>query len=142
MLIIPAIAVLFTYVYWRLHQVYEVFQPLTIYTALGLVAFGFVLDLRVKTIRPRGSPLLALLLGLFVWSAITVVVKAPEAIGQQLILLITCLIAFLAVSEGLQGLRSFGIAAGVLVVFSIALASLGVEQGLSSKTCHLRPTFA
>lgn len=140
MLIIPAIAVLFTYVYWRLHQVYEVFQPLTIYTALGLVAFGFVLDLRVKTIRPRGSPLLALLLALFVWSAITVVVKAPEAISQQLILLITCLIAFLAVSEGLQGLRSFGIAAGVLVVFSIALASLGVEQGLSSKTCHLRPT--
>jgi hypothetical protein len=105
-----------------------------------VVAFGFVLDLRVKAIRPRGSPLFALLMALFVWSTITVVVKAPEAISQQLIMILTCMICFLAVSEGLQGLRSFGIAAGVLVLFSIALATIGVEQGLSPKTCYLRPT--
>jgi hypothetical protein len=138
LLIIPAIVVLFTYVYWRLHQVFEVFQPLTIYAAFALVAFGLLLDLRVRAIRFRGSPLLALLVALFVWCVITIVIKAPEALSQQLVGITTCLIAFLAVSEGLQGLRSLGIAAGVLVLFSIALASLGVQQGLSPTTCYMR----
>jgi len=135
-LIIPAIVVLFTYVYWRLHQVYEVFQPLTIYVAFGLVVFGLVLDMRVKATRPRGSPLLAILVALLAWSTITVAIKAPEQLSQQFVAMATCLIAFIAVSEGLQGLRSFGVAAGVLVAFSLALASLGVEQGLSPTTCY------
>jgi hypothetical protein len=137
-LIIPAIVVLFLYVYWRFHQVYEVFQPLTVYVAIGLVVFAFVLDVRTKAIRPRGSPLLTLILLLFVWCTITVAVKAPEALSQQLVAITTCLIAFLAVSEGLQGLRSFGVAAGLLVLFSLALAVVGVEQGLSPKTCYMR----
>lgn len=138
MLIIPAIVALFTYLYWRLHQVYEAFAPLTIYASLGLIAFGFILDLRTRAIRLRGSPLLALMFGLFLWSAITVVVKAPETLNEQLVALTTCLVAFVAVSEGVQSIRGFGIAAGVLVLFSLALAALGVQQGLAPTTCYNR----
>jgi len=136
LLIIPAIVVLFTYIYWRLHPVYDVFTPLTIQAALALVAFAFLLDLKLKTIRLRGSPLLVLLLSFFVWNTITGIVKAPEQLSQYLVLTLTALIAFLAVSEGLQSLRGLGIAAGVLVLFSLALSTVGIEQWLSPKTCY------
>ena len=117
---------------------YEVFQPLNFYAAAGLVVFGFLLDLKLKVIRLRGSPLLALLLALYVWSLITLIIKAPEQFNLVAILLTTGLIAYLAVSEGPQGLRGFGVAAGVLLLFSVALASFGVQQGLSPMVCYTR----
>jgi hypothetical protein len=86
----------------------------------------------------RGSTLLVLLGAFFLWSTITVIIKAPDQLSAELIFMATALIAYLAVSEGPQGLRGFGVIAGILVLFSIALASLGVTQGLTPTVCYTR----
>jgi hypothetical protein len=137
-LIIPAIVALFTYVYWRLHQVYELFQPFTIYAAIALLVLGLLLDVGTGTIRFRGSPLLALLGAFVVWCVVTVAIKAPDRVSEQIIPLVTAMVGFVAVSEGIQSLRGLGVIAGVLVLFSIALASLGVHQGLQPTMCYQR----
>ena len=59
MLILPALAVLLTYVYWRPHQVFEFLSPITVNFVVILSLFGLVLDLRLRATKLRGSPLLA-----------------------------------------------------------------------------------
>jgi O-Antigen ligase len=138
MFVLPAIAALLAFVFLRLHEVVEVLRPLTINVLVAVIVLAYVLDVRLGFVRPRGSPLLVLILGMFSFSVFSLLVKAPTTFGHQILILGTSLIAFLAVSEGVQTFRALGVVAGVLVALTLALALMGVYQGFQPKICYLR----
>jgi O-antigen ligase len=137
MLILPALATLFTYLYWRPHQISDAFQWLTINTSLAFVTFCYLLDLRGGASRPKWSPLLALLAGFTIWCLITTVIKAPERVGEQVAKMATAFLTFYFISQGVQTVRGVRIAGQVLLLFTLALATLGVDQGLAPTGCYL-----
>jgi hypothetical protein len=89
----------------------------------------------LRATRLRGSPLLALLGGLVVWCMITVAIKVPAKVGDNLGKFAISLIVFIVLSEGLPTLKSLGTVGRVLFAFTVGLAALGVHQGLSQKIC-------
>jgi len=142
MLILPALFTLLTYLFWRPHQIFDIFQPLTVNAAFALVGFAYVLDVRAGAERPRGSPLLALGAAFAFWCLVTMAVRAPERMAEEIPKLATWFLVLFFVSEGVQTLRGLAAAGTVLVVFTVALALLGVEQGLSPTMCYLRDDSA
>jgi hypothetical protein len=138
MLILPTLVTLLTYLYWRPHQIWAVFSPLTINVAVALVVFTYALDWRTGNLRPRGSALLGLLTTFAIWCLITVGIKAPDRLNEMLVRIATAYLACLFVSEGIQSLRALKVVAGVLMAFTVALGVLGVQQGLSPSGCYLR----
>jgi hypothetical protein len=138
MFVIPAIAALFTFVFLRAHEVFAALRPVTINVLLAVIALAYALDVRLGFARPRGSRLLVLIGALFSMAVFSILVKAPATLGEQILLLATSFIAFVAVSEGIQSFRALGAIAAVLVSLTIALAAMGVYQGLQPSICYLR----
>jgi hypothetical protein len=138
MFVIPGIVVLFAFVFVRPHEIFEPLRSVTMFGVLSVAALGLVLDARAKVSRPRGSPLFGMAAAFTAWSVLTVAVKAPATLGEQLVLLGASLIMFVVVAEGVQSFRAFGVTAAVLLAITLLLAGVGVEQGLSPSTCYLR----
>jgi hypothetical protein len=138
MLILPALASLFTYLFWRPHQVFAALQSLSINTLIGFALLAYVLDLRTGWTRLRGSPLLVLLGCLWAWCILTVVIKSPENLGVEFAKLTTSFLMLIFVSEGLQSFRSIKAMAVLLLLFTFGLATLGVDQGLTPTVCYRR----
>ncbi|HXJ23001.1 MAG TPA: O-antigen ligase family protein [Polyangia bacterium] len=138
MLILPALASLFTYLFWRPHQIFSALQGLSINTLIGLALVAYVLDLKTGWTRPRGSPLVVLLTCLWAWCILTVVVKAPENLGIELAKLTTSFLMLIFVSEGLQSFRAIKAMALLLMVFTLGFGTLGVDQGLTPSVCYRR----
>jgi hypothetical protein len=138
MLILPALASLFTYLFWRPHQIFSFLQGLSINTLIAFALVAYALDLKTGWTRLRGSPLLGLLAGLWAWCVLTVVIKAPESLGVEFAKLTTSFLMLIFVSEGLQGFRSVRSMALLLMLFTLGLGTLGVDQGLSPTVCYRR----
>jgi hypothetical protein len=134
MLILPALVTLFTFLYWRPHQIFELLHPVTIYPLLAFVVLTYLLDFRTGWTRLRRSPLLALLGAFVAWCFITVLVKAPDRFGEEVPKLLTSFFVLFFIAQGVQSLRALKAVIYVLMVFSLGLAVLGVEQGLSAST--------
>ena len=138
MLILPALASLFTYLFWRPHQIFSFLQGLSINTLIAFALLAFVLDLKTGWTHLRGSPLLGLLGCLWAWCILTVVIKAPENLGLEFARLTTSFLMLIFVSEGLQRLRSLKAMALLLMAFTLGLGTLGVDQGFSPSICYRR----
>ena len=70
-----------------------------------------------------------------VWCILTVAIKAPGKLGDNLGRFAISLIVFVVLSEGLPTLKGLGTIGRVLFAFTIGLAALGVHQGMSQKVC-------
>jgi O-Antigen ligase len=136
MLILPALASLFTYLFWRPHQLFSFLQSLSINTLIAFALLAYVIDLKTGWTQVRGSPLLALLGCLWAWCVLTVVIKAPDNLPLEFAKLTTSFLMLIFVSEGLQSFRSIKAMALLLMLFSFGLATLGVNQGLSPTVCY------
>ena len=137
MFLIPGLVALFTFIYLRPQEVFDLMRPVSLAWMVGIVALGYLVDARIGVSRPRGSPLLTWLLALFFLCLVTIAVKAPLRIAEQLVVLVPSLLAFVFVSQGLQSLRAIGVAAGALTVLTLILAVVGIHQGLSPSACYL-----
>jgi hypothetical protein len=138
MFVIPALAALFTFVFLRPHEVFEPLRGLTINMLMAALALCYVLDARLGFARPKGSRLLMFIGSMFVLAIFSILVRAPNTLGEQILLLGTSLIAFLAISEGIQTFRALSVVAAFLVGLTIVLSFMGVYQGLQPKICYLR----
>jgi O-Antigen ligase len=137
MFLIPGLVALFTFIYLRPQEVFDLMRPVSLAWMVGIVALGYLVDARIGVARLRGSPLLNLLLTLFFLCLITIGVKAPLRITEQLVVLVPSLLAFVFVSQGLQSLRAIAVAFGALTVLTLILAVVGIHQGLSPSACYL-----
>src|SRR5262245_17800745 len=115
MFVIPALAALFTFVFLRPHEVFQPLKGLTIDVIMAVIALALVLDARLGFARPKGSRLLLLcgsLIGLAIFS---VLIKAPATFSEQILLLGTSMITYVAISEGVQTFRAISVMATILV---------------------------
>jgi hypothetical protein len=138
MFVIPALAALFTFVFLRPHEVFEPLKGLTINMLMAAIAVAFVLDIRLGFARPRGSRLLVFIGCMIALAIFSILIRAPSTLNEQILLLGTSLIAFVAISEGVQTFRSLSVIASILVTLTIILAAMGVYQGLQPKICYVR----
>jgi hypothetical protein len=103
-------------------------------TALALL--GLAIDLRLGITRPTAVPHL-LPTALFVlWCLVTLVVRAPDQLGARALALSTPIAVYLLVAQGLQTFRALQVVCGLLLAIGLALAAIGVEQGLAGWGCH------
>ena len=84
------------------------------------------------------SLLLVTSVSFFAWTLLTIAIKAPERMGEQLPLLAAALVLFLVTSQGVQSIRGFRAATGVLVGITLILAIVGILQGATPKICIVR----
>jgi O-antigen ligase len=136
MFLIPALTTLLTYIYLRPQEVYEALRPVTITWMLGLTAYAYVLDLRLGYTRPRGSQVQTALLALFCLAVVTIAIKSPDRFGEKMTVLVTSLFCFLFVSQGAQRLRSLAATAAVLLIMTLTMTGIGIQQGLSQSVCY------
>jgi hypothetical protein len=107
-----------------------------LHVATALALLGFVLDLRLGLSRLQPAPHLVLTLLLAAWCLVTVVVKAREQFPMRAQGLLIPIAIYLLVAHGIQTFRMLQVACGLLLAIALALAGLGVHQGLSDYGCH------
>jgi O-antigen ligase len=140
MLTVGGVAILFAFVYWRPQEFIEDLPAQILGIVVLLASFTLLIDHRVGAVRMRSSPLLVLLLSFATWGILSVVIKAPDTLYAQLSTFGIVTIAFVILSEGLQNLRAFTAFATVFLCFSLAMAALGLTQGLAPKVCYVMGT--
>ena len=138
MFVIPGILFFFTFVYIRPQEIYEFLHPVGFVHMVGILALGYLLDLRTGITRLFASPLLLPTFAFYLWSFITIVIKAPNGMDKHLPLTAASLVGFLAASQALQNLRALTIAATIVLVLATVLAYVSVQQGLSQAVCFDR----
>lgn len=106
-----------------------------LHLATVLAILGFVLDVRIGEARPQPAPHLWLTLLFFGWCVITLVVRAREELVANATLLMIAIVIYVLVAHAVQSYRTLGVLCGLLLALSLALAGIGVDQGLSSYGC-------
>src|SRR4029078_7195386 len=83
MFFLPVISSLFTFIYLRPQEVFDLLRAVTMAWMVALVTVTWVLDVRVGVTRPRVSALMVLALVLFAYCLATVAIKAPDRMAKQ-----------------------------------------------------------
>ena len=135
MFVIPGIAALLTYIYLRLHEVFEILRPMTINNVLLVVALGYLLDLKTGAARVRVSLLFVSGVSFFVWTLLTIALKAPTRFVDHLPAMTASMATFIFISQGLQTFRGFRIATTILLGLTLFMTVVGIHQGLMPRVC-------
>ncbi len=137
MFAVPGILALLISIYVRPQEVWPPLRDVPVlYIFFALAIFGFALDLRLRRIRPMGTPMLPWALLFALWCLITVIVKEPgQAFNFGLTITIS-VILFLLIGHGVQTFRAFGLIAAVVLGMSVFLGAVGTHQGLAPFGCH------
>ncbi len=136
MFVIPGIVVLVTYVYLRPHEVFSALHGLGFPTVLAIGLFGYLLDVKVgASRRPRLSLLLVLGFAFFAWATLTIAINAPDTLTESLLFFAGPIGFFFLISQGVGGVRGLAVVSGAVLLVTVALALIGVHQGLSPSVC-------
>ncbi len=135
MFVIPTIAALLLFVYFRPHEIFETLKPLTFNLIAVLLAWGYVMDVWLGFVRPRTTALLWLGSTFLAFCVFSHAVKASPSIGVAIPVLGASLLVFLLVSLGLPTFRAIEATAAVLLAITLVIASIGVHQALSPLSC-------
>lgn len=137
MFAVPGLLALILVEYLRPQEYLPVLYAVPLlHIAAGLAVLGFVLDLRLGLSRPQPAPHLALVLLLFAWCLVTLVVRAPDQLLSRAQALVVPVAIYVLVAHAVQSFRALEVVCGLLLAICVALAALGVEQGLAPFGCH------
>ena len=81
MFVIPTIAALLLFVYFRPHEIFETLKPLTFNLIAGLLVWGYAMDVRMGFVRLRSTALLWLGTAFLAFCLLSHAVKASPSIG-------------------------------------------------------------
>jgi len=107
-----------------------------LHIATALAILGFVLDLRLGLSRLQAAPHLALTMQFAVWCLVTVAFKAREQFPVRAQALLIPIAIYVIVAHGIQTFRMLQVACTFLLAIAVALAGLGVQQGMADHGCH------
>jgi O-antigen ligase len=107
-----------------------------LYVFTALTVGGFLLDLRIGLARLSPAPQLTLTLMLFAWALVTAVPHGFAVVVKSGFALLVPITLFLLVAHAVQTFRAFQALACLMLVISLALAFVGVHQGLAPWGCH------
>ncbi len=135
MFVIPGIVALLAYVCIRPQDVWEAVRVITFPMVLAFAAFGLVLDVSVGATKPRPSLLLALGAAFFMWAMLTIAIRAPETLSENLLILAAPASLFLTTSQGINTLRGFRAVTRIFLAVTMVVALIAIHQGLSPRVC-------
>jgi len=107
-----------------------------LHVATGLAVLGLILDLRLGLARLRAAPHLLLTILFFLWCMVTVIANARYEFTVRASVLLVPFAIYVAVAHGIQTFRMVQVVTGLLLAIAIALALIGVHQGLAEYGCH------
>ena len=117
------------------HEIFETLKPLTFNLIAGLLAWGYVMDVRLGFVRLRTTALLWLGFAFLAFCVFSHAVKASPSIGVAIPTLGASLLVFLLISLGLTTFRAIEATAAVLLAITLVIASIGVDQALAPLSC-------
>jgi hypothetical protein len=101
-----------------------------------LAVIGFLVDLRTRIIKPQASPLMWLSIAYFAWSIITIALRHTSLVPDVLISTAIRFALFFMVAQAVQSFRALRVAVVMLILVSLFLSVVGIDQGLSPKGCY------
>lgn len=120
----------------RPQEYFLVLQKLPLlYVFVAAAAGGFLLDVRLRLLELRGTPILKLVLLFMGWTTLCNAVMAGQHLVQSSIELAILFVLFATIAHGVQRLRTLRIVTGTLLMTCLGLAALGVHQGMQERTC-------
>jgi hypothetical protein len=136
MFAIPGIIALVVFIYARPQEFFERLRAVPLlYLFCGLALFGIVLDLRLGHARLRNSPQLPWVLLFFVWSVLTVLIRAPGSAIEHALSLSICVVLFLLIAHGVQSFRALHLVAASVLSMVLFVCSVGAQQGFAELGC-------
>jgi hypothetical protein len=136
MLAIPGIILLIVFIYARPQEFFERLRAVPLlYVFFALALFGAAVDLRLRNIRLRSTPLLPWVALFFVWSAFTVIIRTRSGALAPISGLAICVTLYLLIAHGVQTFRALHVVAGTVLAMVILTCFVGVHQGFSPTGC-------
>ena len=135
MFVIPGIVALLAYVCIRPQDVWESVRVITFPMVLAFAAFGLVLDVSVGATKLRPSLLLALGVAFFMWAMLTIAIRAPDTLSENLLIMAAPASLFLTTSQGINTLRGFRAVTRIFLAVTMVVALIAIHQGLSPSVC-------
>lgn len=136
MFAIPGIIALVIFIYARPQEFFERLRAVPLlHLFCGLALFGIVLDLRVGFSRLRASPQLPWVIAFFIWSILTVLIRAPGSAIEHALSLTICVALFLLIAHGVQSFRALHLVAAAVLSMVLLVCSVGAHQGFADMGC-------
>jgi O-antigen ligase len=136
MFAIPGILLIVAFIYARPQEVFEQLRLIPwLYVFFALAVFGVALDIRMRNIRIRSTPLLFWVVLFFGWSAFTVLARTPSRAVAPLSGLAICVSLYVLIAHGVQTFRSLRVVAAGVLAAVIFVCFVAVHQGLSPTGC-------
>jgi len=135
-LAIPGIVFLVGFIYARPQEFFEQLRTIPLlYVYFALALFGAALDIRLRNLRIRSTPLLPWVALLFGWSVLTVVIRNPSGALAPILGLSICVSLYLLIAHGVQTFRALHIVAGAVLAMVIFICFVGAHQGFTPTGC-------
>lgn len=141
MFAIPGIVLLIVFIYIRPQEFVPILRAVPLlYLFFALAIFGFIVDLRLRRIKPMLTPQFFWVFAFFAWCMVTLVLRAPAQIPHGALEVGISIILYLLIGHGVQTFRAFQLVVGTLLAVTIFLAAVGVHQGFQPFGCHVIDT--
>jgi O-antigen ligase len=136
MLALPGIITLMVLVIVKPMEFLPALQSIPLlYIVFGLTLLAVALDLRLRLVKLRVSPLLAWAALFFVWCVVTMAVRASPYFVRNSIEIAILFSMFFTISHGVQSLRGFRAITNGVVALALFLSVVGVHQRFSPREC-------
>lgn len=135
MFALPGIVALVVFIYVRPQEFVAVLAALPLlYGALGLAAFGGVVDMRLRLSRLLEAPQLRLALFFWGWCALTLALKAPADM-RKLLQFTIAISLFLVIAHTVQTFKNYQVLCAAMLALGLFVAGVCVHQGTSDYGC-------
>lgn len=135
---IPGLCALLFIVFVRPQEVIVDLQRIPIIEmCFGLALLGLIIDARLGHVRLRPAPQVPWAVAAFLWMMMTVVITAVARLVPAGVELVILLGIFIVIAQGVQSFRGLSILAGTLLALALALAAVGIHQGMSPRGCAM-----
>lgn len=140
MFAIPGILGLLFFIYLRPQEAVERLAEIPfLYIFFALACFGVAVDLRLRISKAIAVPHLPWALAFYLWAIVSVGINAPEGFLKTMIVFGVTIVIFVLVAEGVQTFRTFEVVTMWLAATAVALALVGIHQGMADFGCVRLP---
>ena len=122
----------------RPQEYFEILQKLPmLYLFCGGAVGGFILDIKLRRLEPRATPILRLVIAFMLWTTICNIVNARMQLVKLEIELAILFVLFATTAHGVQRLRTLRVVAATLLITCMGLTIVSIDQGLQDRSCIL-----
>lgn len=122
----------------RPQEYFEILQrlPLLYLFCAGAIG-GFVLDIKLRRLEPRPTPILRLVIAFFLWALVCNIVNARAQLVKLIIESAILFVMFSTIAHGVQRIRTLRAVAATLLLTCMGFVLVTIDQGLSDRSCIL-----